>query len=502
VSGEYGGSGWERVETGDEPDFDPPTGNPPEPTLDDYRPLGRRANLARAALVLIALASVIAVVFDVVDRSLFARAGSGGTITIGELEASDDRALAIALAQGAFMILAAVLFIAWLHRAYKNLHALGVLDLRYGTGWAIGSWFVPILNFFRPVQIVNDVWRGSEPGLEDSRAWRDRPVSALIGWWWAIWLVSGIVGWSAGRILFGAQDIDDYELSSALYIAVDGLTVIAALLAILVVDRTTGRQAAAVAAARGEEPGDTQSRAWLRGPRSAAVAVAACAAAAGLGALVVAAQPTDTATATGGGDVVVQPTAAAPANFSFADDFSNPASGWLEGEDAATDFAYESEQYRMTVKRPEETWFSLLDFRAKMADIAVEAKAVLQGGRTNDDAIGVGCFFSTEKGYMVALWPDGYYAFFYSPTEVGDLEILADGTLPTVVERVDRPVHVGIECRGGQPATIALLVDGDRAAETRHDAGLTSFQLAALAVTAGTDRATAIFDDVDVRRLD
>jgi hypothetical protein len=501
VSGNFQGSGWERVETGEEPAFGQPNVHPPEPALDEYRPLGRRANLARATLALAALASVVAVVFDVDDRSLFARAGSGGTITFGELQASDDRALAMVIAQGGLELLAAIFFIAWLHRAYKNLRALGVQDLRYGTGWAIGSWFVPILNLFRPVQIANDVWRGSKPGLEDRWGWRDEPVPALFGWWWATWLVSGFIGGAAARALFGAQDTNDYELSSALYIGVDALSVIAALLAILVIDKTTARQTVAFATARGEEPGDSRSRVWLRGPRSAAVALAACAAAAGLGALVVALQPVDTATAAGGGDVVVEPAAVAPENFRFADNFSDPASGWLEGEDEAADFAYESGQYRMTVKRPEETWFSFLDFRATMPDMALEAEAVLQGGRVNDDAVGIGCFSSMEKGYVATFWPDGYYAFFYLPTAV-DSELLADGTFPTVLERIDRPVRLGIECTGGQPATIALLVDGERAAETRHESGLTSFQLAALAVTAGTDRATATFDDVEARRLD
>src|SRR5215213_2684690 len=34
-------------------------------------------------------------------------------------------------------------------------------DRRYGTGWALGSWFVPILNAWRPKQIINDIWHQS-----------------------------------------------------------------------------------------------------------------------------------------------------------------------------------------------------------------------------------------------------------------------------------------------------------------------------------------------------
>ena len=63
-------------------------------------------------------------------------------------------------------------------------------------------------------------------------------------------------------------------------------------------------------------------------------------------------------------------------------------------------------------------------------------------------------------------------------------------------------MRVGIECTGGQPARIALLLDGERAAETTHDEGLASFQVATLAVTAGPDAATVILDDLAVNRLD
>ncbi len=39
------------------------------------------------------------------------------------------------------------------------MDAVAPTERRYGHGWAIGGWFVPILNFWRPMQVVNDVWR-------------------------------------------------------------------------------------------------------------------------------------------------------------------------------------------------------------------------------------------------------------------------------------------------------------------------------------------------------
>ncbi len=72
-------------------------------------------------------------------------------------------------------------------RAYANGPALGLHDPRFGKGWAIGAWFVPILNLFRPKQIANDIWRGSDSALpaHASDSWYNRPTPVLLAWWWA-----------------------------------------------------------------------------------------------------------------------------------------------------------------------------------------------------------------------------------------------------------------------------------------------------------------------------
>ena len=49
----------------------------------------------------------------------------------------------------------------WMFRAYNNVDAVAPGARRYDGGWAIGSWFVPILNLFRPKQIINDIWRAA-----------------------------------------------------------------------------------------------------------------------------------------------------------------------------------------------------------------------------------------------------------------------------------------------------------------------------------------------------
>ena len=69
-------------------------------------------------------------------------------------------------------LISMVVFIRWFPQAHRNAAALDPETVRYGTRWAIWSWFVPILSLFRPKQMANDIWRAGAPrGVrEDDRA--------------------------------------------------------------------------------------------------------------------------------------------------------------------------------------------------------------------------------------------------------------------------------------------------------------------------------------------
>jgi hypothetical protein len=77
-----------------------------------------------------------------------------------------------------------VVFLIWFYRVHANLKALGASELKYTSEWAIGYWFVPILQIFRPVQVAQEIWRNSDPDLGVSAS------STFIGVWWAFWLNS------------------------------------------------------------------------------------------------------------------------------------------------------------------------------------------------------------------------------------------------------------------------------------------------------------------------
>ena len=153
---------------------------------------------------------------------------------------------------GLFLLVAAGVFIAWFFRAYKNLRRLGVQNMRYGNGWAIGAWFIPIFGMIRPKQIANDIWRGSERGVEVSTQWRQVEVPSLVHIWWALFLGQAIVVYVGQRLTqaghnkltsFGdlSSGLSQIKTGTSIDIVGELLAIAGVVVAIMVVSRVTAR---------------------------------------------------------------------------------------------------------------------------------------------------------------------------------------------------------------------------------------------------------------------
>ncbi len=212
--------------------------------MNEAKPLGGRARWAVIALVATIFTDLLNIWSDWLEIDLTTRILDGEQVSDDELDSNDTRQGIVAGLYLLALIAAIVFFIRWFHRAYSNLRALGQPHLRFGTGWAIGAWFVPILNLFRPKQIANDIWRGSDPSAPrlNESAWKDRPVPALLGLWWAAWIVTSVLGNVVGRLWWGADTIEATRDAARLDLASYVLDIPAAVLAILVVRRLTARQ--------------------------------------------------------------------------------------------------------------------------------------------------------------------------------------------------------------------------------------------------------------------
>jgi hypothetical protein len=101
---------------------------------------------------------------------------------------------------------AIIAFLRWEHLAMRQGIALGA-NPGVTPGWAVGWWFVPIMNLVRPYRAL----RGLLVGLAGPSADRD----AKLGAWWALWVISNVLGNLDTRLSLAGHDAEVVSLASS-----------------------------------------------------------------------------------------------------------------------------------------------------------------------------------------------------------------------------------------------------------------------------------------------
>lgn len=120
-------------------------------------------------------------------------------VEIESISPMDIIELLLGLLGLALYIATAVFFCMWTHRANRNARALGATHLQFTPGWAVGWFFIPIANLWKPRQVMREIWHASH----NPQAGPDETTPTLVSNWWTLWLVTNILGQLAFR--YGLQ---------------------------------------------------------------------------------------------------------------------------------------------------------------------------------------------------------------------------------------------------------------------------------------------------------
>lgn len=108
---------------------------------------------------------------------------NGEDVSIEAANANDLREKVLGIVYIVAYIITSVFFLMWFRRAYNNLHQK-VENLSFTEGWAVGSWFVPILNLIRPYQIMKELYIETKGLLLQTDSHFSGLRTNKIGWWW------------------------------------------------------------------------------------------------------------------------------------------------------------------------------------------------------------------------------------------------------------------------------------------------------------------------------
>jgi hypothetical protein len=222
------------------------------------------AGIATAAMILLGIGIALDVAIlggDAMQLHLAGRLLAGEQVPQPELVSNDSRQQALAILYLLCYAATGVVFLVWFYRAYANLAPLGARHLKQTPGWAVGVWFLPILNFYRPVQVAQEIWRNSDPAAvdddNDDLDSGDSPNSTLVGFWWAAWLVDMVVNRISSQMSLKIESPSTLKYATIADMWSQGTGILAATLAIAVVHAIQNRQRTRAEAleARFDRPG-------------------------------------------------------------------------------------------------------------------------------------------------------------------------------------------------------------------------------------------------------
>lgn len=80
----------------------------------------------------------------------------------------------------------------WLSRARRNADLIAPDQQRWSRVWVWLSWIVPVVSYWCPKQVIDDVWRSTvgDPGKPNTR------------WWWGAFIAMAMIG-IAGNLTSG-----------------------------------------------------------------------------------------------------------------------------------------------------------------------------------------------------------------------------------------------------------------------------------------------------------
>jgi uncharacterized protein DUF4328 len=166
------------------------------------QPIRPAATAASALIGLTCVASAVGTwadwnTYQVVEDYVAGAPGVG----VSDLVGADNISFGTGLTYVLAYLAAGIVFLVWLWRARRNAENLRPDGHRLGRGWTIGGWVTPVVNFWFPFRIVEDIWDASRPeGVG--------PSAAPVRRWWFLWVATIVAGFWLRLVSRGEPSMD------------------------------------------------------------------------------------------------------------------------------------------------------------------------------------------------------------------------------------------------------------------------------------------------------
>lgn len=195
----------------------------------------KRAKNAIILIWIVLAMEIVSIISGYLQYDLLTKIEYGLLIEDGVADSNDLREQIVGIVYLIVFIVSSVTFIMWFKKAYSNLH-LKVKYLSYTEGWAIGCWFVPFLNLYRPYKIMDELYSETIKFLNSKGISFNQDITTkYISWWWGLWILSNYIGKFTFRYSMNAKTIDELITSTVFDIVLNIIGIPLALITVKVI---------------------------------------------------------------------------------------------------------------------------------------------------------------------------------------------------------------------------------------------------------------------------
>lgn len=137
---------------------------------------------------------------------------------------------------------AVVTFIIWLRQVRANAERFCKAPHRHRRGWVVWSWLVPVIAFWYPKQIVDDIVAASTPRTSPHVDELPKLRSSVVQTWWATWIASNVVSF-LDPLAADDPSASDLVRTALVTTASSVLTIVCAVYAVRVIQLINSLQA-------------------------------------------------------------------------------------------------------------------------------------------------------------------------------------------------------------------------------------------------------------------
>ncbi len=204
--------------------------------ISNTKPNLRRAKNIIIVIQIILFFNVVTIISYIMQYSLLISAKNGLIITEKIANMNNIRVQILAYINSVILIASIIFFLFWFNRAYENLQKR-FLKCNYDSGWAIGSWFVPILSLFRPYYIMKELIIRTKLILTHRKIDFKNDRLSFVGLWWTFWIISNIIYNKNLNMVKLDTTLDTLIFSTILHLIINILNVTLSVFTILMINR-------------------------------------------------------------------------------------------------------------------------------------------------------------------------------------------------------------------------------------------------------------------------